>query len=419
MSSKLSLAICGCGSRARTYSSIAMSLEGQFEIVAGADPNASRLNAIRETSNNPNFQAFSSAQDLLAQPKLADIMFIGTQDSYHYEPAKKALELGYHLLLEKPAAQNMEQVKELAEIAKKNNRKVVLCFVLRYTDFYSKVKHIVDSGQLGEIISIRAHEGVEPFHQAHSYVRGHWAKSADSTPMIIAKCSHDTDIISWLMGSHCKSVSSIGGISHFSEEHAPEGATSRCTDGCPHNDTCIYSALRYTTDKASWLRMIYPDPIKERKTEEVLDWLKISPWGRCVYKCDNDVVDHQQVMMEFENGASATLSMTAFDCGRTIEIFGTKASLRGGDAIKDQFDTDFIIRNHYDGKVEKFNLPKPDDSGYAGHGGGDFGLISALSGIMHGNADTESSLIGSSIESHIMGFSAEKSRIKGGVKISL
>ncbi len=420
MSSKLSLAICGCGSRARTYSKIAMALEGQFEIVAGADPNPSRVNAIRETSNNPDFQAFTSAQDLLDQPKLADIMFIGTQDSYHFEPAKKALELGYHLLLEKPAAQNIEEVRELAEIAKKNGLKVVLCFVLRYTDFYSKVKEIVDSGRLGDIISIRAHEGVEPFHQAHSYVRGHWAKSADSTPMIIAKCSHDTDIISWLLGSPCKSVSSVGGIAHFSEEHAPEGATKRCTDGCPHNDTCIYSAMRYTTDKESWLRMIYPDPTKERKTEEVIDWLKVSPWGRCVYKCDNDVVDHQQVMMEFESGASATLSMTAFDSGRTIEIFGTKASLRGGDAIKQQFDTDLLIRNHYDGKVEKINLPKPEETEYAGHGGGDYGLIKALSGIIHGTcSNTTSSLIESSIEGHIIGFSAEKSRLKGGVKISL
>jgi len=419
MSSKLSLALCGCGSRSRTYSKIAMDLKGQFEIVAGADPIASRVDAIRETANNPNFQSFHSAQDLLDQPKMADIMFIGTQDSYHFEPAKKALELGYHLLLEKPAAQSIDEIKELEEIAKKNNLKVVLCFVLRYTDFYSKVKEIIDSGRLGEIISIRAHEGVEPFHQAHSFVRGHWAKSAESTPMIIAKCSHDTDIIAWLMGSSCKSVSSVGGISHFTEKHAPEGATDRCTDGCPHNDTCIYSSLRYTTDKASWMRMIYPDPTKERETQEVLDWLTVSPWGRCVYKCDNDVVDHQQVMMEFQNGASATLSMTAFDSGRTLEIYGTKASLRGGDSIKQQFDTDLVIRDHYDGELEKITLPDPEESEYTGHGGGDYGLISALSGIIHGTTSSAASLIETSIEGHLIGFSAEKSRLQGGVKISI
>ena len=419
MSSKLSLAMCGCGSRARTYSNIAMDLDGQFEIIAGADPIPARVDAVRETSNNPNFQSFSSAQDLLDQPKMADIMFIGTQDNYHFEPAKKALELGYHLLLEKPAAQSIDEIKELAEIAKKYDRKIVLCFVLRYTDFYSKVKEVIDSGRLGEIISIRAHEGVEPFHHAHSFVRGHWGKSAESTPMIIAKCSHDTDIISWLMGSPCKSVSSVGSISHFSEQHAPEGATDRCTDGCPHTDTCTYNALRYTTDRESWLRMIYPDPIKKRETQEVVDWLKVSPWGRCVYKCDNDVVDHQQVLMEFESGASATLSMTAFDSGRTLEIYGTKASLRGGDAIKQQFETDIVIRDHYAGEIEKITLPKPEEGEYTGHGGGDHGLISALSGIIHGTAGSASSLIETSIESHIIGFSAEESRLQGGIQVSI
>lgn len=416
MTAKLSLAVCGCGSRARTYSKIAISLANEFEIVAGADPIQSRVQAIKQISNNPNFKTFSSADQLLAQPKLADIMLITTQDQFHFEPAKKALELGYHLLLEKPAAQTIEEVKELVEIAKKHNRKIILCFVLRYTPFYSKVKEIIDSGQLGQIISLRAHEGVDPFHQAHSYVRGHWAKSADSTPMIIAKCCHDTDIISWLINSPCSSVSSIGNTAYFNENHAPEGATTRCTDGCPHADTCLYSSLRYTTDKESWLNMVYPDPTATRTKENILDWLHTSPWGRCVYSCDNDAVDHQQVIMEFENGTSATLSMTAFDSGRTLEIYGTKGSLRGGDAIKQQCNTDLIIRDHHNGELEKINLQDQIDSEYAGHGGGDHGLISSLSRIIN---ETSESPIESIIEGHLIGFSAEKSRLQGGIKITL
>ena len=416
MTAKLSLAVCGCGSRARTYSKIAISLANEFEIVAGADPVQSRVQAIQQISNNPNFKTFSSAEELLAQPKLADIMLITTQDQFHFEPAKKALELGYHLLLEKPAAQTIEEVKELVEIAKKHNRKIILCFVLRYTPFYSKVKEIIDSGQLGQIISLRAHEGVDPFHQAHSYVRGHWAKSADSTPMIIAKCCHDTDIISWLINSPCTSVSSIGNTAYFNENHAPEGATARCTDRCPHADTCLYSSLRYTTDKESWLNMVYPDPTATRTKENILDWLHTSPWGRCVYSCDNDAVDHQQVIMEFENGTSATLSMTAFDSGRTLEIYGTKGSLRGGDAIKQQCNTDLIIRDHHNGELEKINLQDQIDSEYAGHGGGDHGLISSLSRIIN---ETSESPIASIIEGHLIGFSAEKSRLQGGIKITL
>ena len=400
-----------------------MSLQGQFEIVAGADPITERVACINQISGNPNFKSFSSADKLLDQPKLADIMLIATQDHYHFEPAKKALKLGYHLLLEKPAAQSIDEIKELAEIAKKYDRKIILCFVLRYTNFYSKVKEIVDSGRLGDVISIRAHEGVDPFHQAHSYVRGHWAKSAESTPMIIAKCCHDTDIISWLIGSPCKSVSSIGNTSYFNQAHAPEGATDRCTDDCPHNETCLYSALRYTSDRERWLNMVYPNPTAKRTKEDILEWLHISPWGRCVYKCDNDAVDHQQVMMEFQNGASATLSMTAFDSGRTLEIYGTKGSLRGGDAIKQQFDTDLIIRDHYDGLLDKITLEDHVAGDYSGHGGGDYGLISSLPRIIHetdASAPSQrTSSAASIIEGHLIGFSAEESRLNGGMKINL
>ena len=418
MQKPLSIAICGCGSRARTYSKIAMSLTGRYNILAGADPIAERVITIKKISDNPEFQSFSSADKILAQPKLADLMFIGTQDSYHFEPAKKAIEKGYHLLLEKPAAQNIDEIKELAELAKKHDRKIVLCFVLRYTQFYSEVKKLVKSGKLGDIISMRAHEGVDPFHQAHSYVRGHWAKSADSTPMIIAKCSHDTDIITWLMDSPCKSVSSFGGKTYFNESNAPEGATKRCTDGCPHAETCLYSSLRYTTDRERWLDMVYPNPEEERAAEKTIEWLKVSEWGRCVYDCDNDVVDHQVVNMQFVNGTTASLSMTAFDCGRTLEIYGTKASLRGGDAIKAQFDTDLVIRDHRDGKLEKITFPELGNDGYAGHGGGDHGLMSELDNIISGNA-SESTLIEHSIEGHLIGFTAEKSRLQGGVPLIL
>ena len=422
MNTPLNLAICGCGSRARTYSKIAMSLNGQFKITAGADPIASRVKDIANISNNLNFQHFASAEDILNQPKIADVMLIATQDQLHFGPAKEALKKGYHILLEKPAAQNIKEIRKLALTAKKHDRKIILCFVLRYTRFYSEVKKLVDSNKLGRIISMRAHEGVEAFHQAHSYVRGHWAKSAESTPMIIAKCCHDTDLISWLMNSRCKSVSSMGKLSYFTPENAPDGATKRCTDGCPVAETCLYSALRYTQDKKNWLNMVYPDPTKERTTDEVINWLQSSKWGRCVYHADNDVPDHQQVIMEFENGSTASLSMTAFDCGRTIEIYGTNASLRGGDAIKQEFGCDIVIRDHHNGELEKIDLNNKDDqekSEYAGHGGGDYGLIKALPGIIADSNRSNSSLIENSIEGHLIGFSAEKSRLQGGALINL
>ena len=417
----LTIAAVGCGSRARTYTSIAMAMDGRYQVTAGADPVPERRDAMREISANPDFKAFESADELLAQDRLADVLIIGTQDDYHFEPAKKALAKGYHLLLEKPAAQTMEETRELARLAKKYDRKILLCFVLRYTDFYSRVHEIVQSGRLGDVITIHATEGVEAWHNVHSYVRGNWARTKESTPMIIAKCSHDTDYIAWLMGSRCSSVSSYGRLSYFNEANAPEGATDRCTSGCPHakpqGGNCMYDAHRYLDEKESWLRMIYPHPT-ERKEEDLLDWFKTSPWGRCAWKCDNDAVDHQLVNMDFENGGTASLTMTAFDCGRGLEIYGTKACLRGGDIYEGFSNADISIRDHSTGETELIKLKVADDDGYQGHGGGDYGLVDAMDAIFRGSG-SNSSLIEHAIEGHLIGFAAEESRLAGGTPVLL
>jgi len=417
----LTIAVAGCGSRARTYCKIGLSLDNRYQVVAGADPVPERRDAMREISQNPDFQSFESADELLAQDKLADIMIVATQDNYHFEPTKKALEKGYHILLEKPAAQTLEETRELARLAKKYDRKILLCFVLRYTQFYSKVHEIVSSGQLGDIISIKAVEGVEAWHQSHSFVRGHWSKSSTSTPMIIAKCCHDTDYIAWLMQSRCKRVSSFGRLSYFTEKHAPEGATDRCTSGCPHaapqGGTCMYDAHHYLDKQERWLNMVYPNPNKHSE-EDVIEWLKTSPWGRCAWKCDNDVVDHQVVNMDFENGSTASLTMTAFDLGRSLEIYGTKACLRGGDAFKKATGADISIRNHATEETEMITFEELPDDGYHGHGGGDHGLMEAMDKIFREDGH-HSALIENSIESHLIGFAAEQSRLADGQPVLL
>jgi predicted dehydrogenase len=420
--SPLTLAAVGCGSRARTYCKIAQAMgENRYRITAGADPVKERLETMRKISANPEFLAFDSADELLNQDRLADVLIIGTQDDYHFEPAKKALEKGYHILLEKPAAQSVEEIRELARLAKQYDRKILLCFVLRYTSFYSKVHEIVRSGRLGEIISIHAVEGVEAWHQSHSFVRGHWGRSDLSTPMIIAKCCHDTDYIAWLMQSRCKLVSSFGRLSYFKESNAPEGATDRCTSGCPHaaaqGGACMYDAHHYLGKQSRWLDMVFPHPTK-RTDEEVLAWLKTSPWGRCAWKCDNNVVDHQVVNMDFENGSTASLTMTAFDSGRSLEIYGTKATLRGGEALLNASGSDISIRDHATGETEMIQLEKLPDDGYHGHGGGDFGLVDSMDHIFRGDGH-ESALIANSIESHLIGFAAEQSRLADGVPVRL
>ena len=192
----------------------------------------------------PKIRSFASADAFFAAGRIADVLIIATQNSHHFEHAMSALYLGYDILLEKPAAESLERCEEIDRRARQLGQRVVPCFVLRYTPFYSTVKRLIDSGKLGRVISIRTHEGVEPFHQAHAFVRGHWSKTTDSTPMIVAKCSHDVDLLCWLGGAPAVAISSHGNRSWFRAENAPNGAPPRCTDGCPAAQDCIYDAHR-------------------------------------------------------------------------------------------------------------------------------------------------------------------------------
>ncbi|MEP2776269.1 MAG: Gfo/Idh/MocA family oxidoreductase [Luteolibacter sp.] len=403
----MKIAILGCGSRGRTYAKIAGSMPDRYEITAAADLVAERTAAVAELAENGQIAIFGSAEKFFAAGKLADVLLIATQDAHHFEHATQALRCGYDLLLEKPAAESLERCDELDALARSLGKRIVLGFVLRYTPFYSAVKAVVDSGRLGRIMTLRASEGVEPYHQAHSYVRGHWSKTTESTPMIVAKCSHDTDLLCWLSGSEPHAVRSMGRRDWFRPENAPPGAPARCSDGCPAAAECLYDAHRYLTDKRSWLRMVM-DGAEEADDARITDFIKTSPWGRCVYHCDNDTVDHQVLAVEMENGITATLTMTAFDLGRTLEIHGTHGSLRGGSPFQDAGTPELWFRDHRSGKLEPVPVVEPDASGYAGHGGGDFGLVNALDGLLQGPQALAPGLDG--LAGHRLAFLAEKSR---------
>lgn len=401
---KLSLSAIGCGNRSRIYLTLAAEMSDRYEIVAAADPNENSINQVKSIANNPNFQAFYDDKAILAVDQLSDVMIIGTQDNYHYEPCKAALLKGYDVLLEKPISPSMQEILELQQLAEKLGRKLQVCYVLRYTPFYRKVKEIVSSGILGDIISINASEGVEPWHQAHSFVRGNWNQASKSSPMILAKCSHDTDIISWLLEKRCLSVSSYGSLEHFRSDKAPNGATARCTDGCPHLDTCYYNAYQYAgKHRFPWLAQVHDNPIDVRD-EDVFEWLKTSDYGRCVYFSDNDVVDHQIVAMQFEDGVTANLTMTAFEYGRSIEIFGTKGILKGGQFLKQVSGSDIQVQT-FDGEIEKHVIDVDSDD-Y--HMGGDEGLMKALYDEMAGDQNAP---VSSYIQSHVISYSAEYSRV--------
>ncbi|MES2920397.1 MAG: Gfo/Idh/MocA family oxidoreductase [Verrucomicrobiota bacterium] len=408
MPAPLSIAVLGCGSRGRTYSRLLATFPDNYRLTAAADLVAVRRDAVASLVSPAKIRTFASADELFSAGKLADVLIIATQDSQHFGHAMRALELGYDILLEKPAAESLARCEEIDALARQLGRRVALCFVLRYTPFYSEVKRIIDSGRLGKVISMRTHEGVEPFHQAHSFVRGHWSRSAKSTPMIVAKCSHDADLICWLGGAAVSSVSSHGDLTWFHAGNAPAGAPLRCTDGCPASETCIYDSHRYLTDKRRWLGMVM-DGFEQADDREILDMLKISPWGRCVYHCDNDSVDHQVVACELTNGITATHTMTAFDYGRGIEIYGTQASLKGGIPYAEAGAPELWLRHHADGEIERVEIIQPTDGGYADHGGGDHGIVQALGGLFSGPGRLEPGLDG--LAGHRLAFLAEEARI--------
>jgi predicted dehydrogenase len=286
----------------------------------------------------------------------------------------------------------------------------MVCFVLRFAAFYRKVKEIIQSGALGEIMSIQASEGVMPWHQAHSFVRGHWSVVGKSSPMILSKCCHDADIVHWLVGEPCRRVASFGSLEFFRPERAPAGAPARCTDGCPVDRECPYNALRYATDRRSpWLSMVY-DRAESASADEIIAWLRQSPWGRCVYRCDNDAVDRQVLMLEFESGITGTFTMTAFEHGRPLEIYGTRAVLKGGETYRNHFGTHLLLVPH-EGEPVRYTV-QAEDGGYELHGGGDAGLVKALYQEMTAApGEPLQAPISSTAHSHLFAFAAERARL--------
>lgn len=412
MGNPLRIAFIGCGARGWTYAQLMMSHPERFELVAAADPVLARVERIRRISARADFAGFASADDLLAAGKLADVVVIATQDNAHYVPCKRALELGYNVLLEKPIGTRTDHALEIERLATAAGRRVMVCFVLRFAAFYRKVREIIASGRLGEIASVQASEGVMPWHQAHSFVRGHWSVTARSSPMILSKCCHDMDILHWLVGRRCLRVASFGSNQFFRPESAPAGAPTRCTDGCPVGKECPYNAIRYTTDQRDpWLAMVY-DRAAQATSDEILEWLRVSPWGRCVYRCDNDVVDRQVLALEFEGGITGTFTMTAFEYGRHIEVYGTRGVLKGGETYRKHFGVHLVLIPH-EGAPERYTV-QAQDGGYELHGGGDAGLIEALYDEMTKpvGAPLEAG-IESTAHSHLIAFAAEEARVTG------
>lgn len=419
--SRMTIAGIGCGSRTRTYMKLAMEYPERFRIVAAADPVRVRAEQVRDfapEAERAEVRIFKDAEEFLSQPKMADMVIIGTQDDYHFEPCKKALELGYDVLLEKPIAKTLREALELRDLAAKLGRRVAICHVLRYTPFYNTIRNIIRSGALGDIMTFNANEGVGAWHFGHSFVRGHWGNSRTSTPMIVAKCCHDMDILHWLLDRPCEQVSSFGELSFFRKESLVAPRPERCTDWTGPIGEDPWDARKYITDESCrrWLRMVM-DGVDTATDEDIMEWLKTSRWGRDAFQCeDNDQPDHQVAIMNFKGGITGTFTMTAFEEGRHIEIYGTKAKLRAGAFYKENGPGEITITEHFTKKISQVEVEERC-GGYAGHGGGDWGLVSNLYDDMRTVADTTlmTTPIEASAHSHVIAFAVEHARRTGQV----
>lgn len=411
MKQKVTAALIGAGNRGNVYSRYAKVCPEKFAVVAVAEPDEKRRAKFCKEYGIAPENAFSTWEELLERQKLADAAMICTNDM-HTQSATRAMERGYHVLLEKPMANHADECIQIGEAAEKSGLVLSVCHVLRYTPFYSAVKKLIDEKAVGEPLVFRQTENVGYWHQAHSFVRGNWSNSETNGSMILQKCCHDMDIISWILGRRCLKVSSFGGLAHFKPENAPKGAPKRCTDGCMYEKSCPYYAPRFYLEHPKAVTDGFVDVLTTDSSEEgILRALKEGPYGRCVYHCGNDVVDHQVVDMEFEGSVLGSLVMAAFtnDCHRSLHILCTNGEIKG-DMEKEELYYQIF------GQPEpvKAELAKPDSRDGFHHSGGDFCMIrDFVEAVQNNDSALNRSTARQSLQSHLMCFAAEESRLHG------
>ena len=403
------VSVLGYGGRGSVYARN-FSVQG-VEIAAVCDPDPKRLELAAGYTGN----LYSNEDDFFSAGKLSDLLVISTMDRLHFEQTMKALELGYDVLLEKPIATNAEHCRRIAQKAKEKNRNVIVCHVLRYSPFFRKIKELLSEGSFGKVINLQLTEDIGYYHFAHSYVRGNWRNRETSAPVILAKSCHDLDIINWLVDDQCTRLSSYGSLQLFRKECAPENSTAHCKD-CPVRDKCVFDCFKiYTNQEYERLAGLARHGHLGTTEEEIRSALsnEAEPYGRCVYRCDNNVFDNQIVNMEFAHGAHAQFMLSAFTEGmsRCIKIGCEKGVIYGS------LEKNTLHSIRY-GQREERCLLSHENELYASHGGGDMGIVL---GVMefYQNGSACASSVEQSVSSHLMCFAAEESANRGGEVISL
>lgn len=403
----MKLALIGAGQRGMIYAEYAYEKKGA-EIVAVIEPHKERREIAAQKFQTAAENCFENVEAFFEKKIACDAVIVASMDKDHYQQCMTALEMGYDLLLEKPISPSIKECIDIWQLANKMNRKVIVCHVLRYTNFFSEIKKILDSGELGKIITIQHNENVGNYHMAHSFVRGNWRNSEQSSPIIMQKSCHDMDILTWLVDSEAKRISSFGSLTHFKEENAPEGSTDRCST-CPIGEKCHYNAYRaYLPVRGGWPATLLGS---DQSEEGIRKALETSPYGRCVYRCDNNVCDHQVTLIEFKNGVHVSFVLSGFTnrMNRTLKIMCEYGEIRAEDEGN-------II------EVTKFNANSVEQTEHrvirtelvgGAHGGGDVLLMEDFISQLGQETTDGKTSIDRSVESHIMAFAAEEARVTG------
>ena len=410
----VSVVVVGAGQRGAGYARWARRHPERASVVAVAEPGGARRARLADEHGIAAGNAVGDWRQLAERGRLADAVLICTQDRMHAEPAEAFAALGYHILLEKPMAPDEAACRRIVAAVEKAGVMLAVGHVLRYTPYTRTVKEVVDSGQLGDIMSVQHLEPVGFWHHAHSYVRGNWRRADLAASMLMAKSCHDLDWLQYILGRAPLRVSSFGSLAHFTAAARPHGAADRCA-ACSVEAECPYSAPRFYGDllersEHGWPLSVVIDDFTPAALDEAL---REGPYGRCVYACDNDVVDHQVVALEFPGATTATFTMTAFSraAARSTRLFGTRAELSSDGRTIRVYD--FL------GRTERLITPAPSDAVAAaeGHGGGDAGLMDAFTAAV---ATGDPRLIKSgpreSLASHLTVFAAERARLNGTVE---
>ncbi|TVY11238.1 Gfo/Idh/MocA family protein [Paenibacillus cremeus] len=408
--------IVGAGHRSLLYASNAVKQPDNLRIVGVVEPDPVRRKLTAERFGIDEKGCFETVEQLIKGPQIANAAINGTMDDLHIVTTIPLLEAGYDVLLEKPIATSEEQMMQLYQAAQTYGRKVMICHVLRYAPFYKAIREVVLSGEIGDIVNIQTAEHVSYHHMAVSYIRGKWNSEENSkSSMLMAKCCHDLDIMTWMVGKQPRKVSSFGSLMQFRPENAPLGAGKRCLVDCQIEEQCPYSARKNYIEQGRWGFYVWSNSYLGQSPclDEQIESLRTdNPYGRCVWHCDNDVVDHQSVMVEFEGGSTATHNMvgaTSRPC-RTIHIIGTK-----GEIVGVLEDGSFVVRHPdprkgHEYSERRISVNVTDDS----HGGGDLLLVADFVSVLRGEEPSISSTaLEKSVNGHQIGFRAERSRLEG------